>query len=260
MRDTAQSGDGARARRRRPGLLRRVAACAALALVASGCGPWPPVVEHRSDALWLDSSEPSLRVRFLPPEDYDCLARFRHLRRLGFGSGWAVGESRLTDAGLAELADLSFPHLEELDLSDCNLVTDEGLEQLARFPRLRLLLLGGCEQVTDVSMAVIADLPDLEYLDLRDLPLLTDEGLAALASARSLRQVVLCGASEITTGGVRRLAHAPRIELIDVTGCPRVSGASSGRILGGGGGPFVRGPGGVRLAPLLDRDVNRDTR
>src|SRR6267143_4004891 len=77
-----------------------------LLLAMAGCGKWPPIVNTKRDIERLPESERSIRARGLADSDIPSLARLRELRTLDFAGGNAVEPAKITDGGLAELANL----------------------------------------------------------------------------------------------------------------------------------------------------------
>ena len=86
----------------------------------------------------------------------------------------------MSDAGLAHLANLS--KLEDLDLSECSLVTDQGLAHLANKKELKKLSLW---RVATDAGAAHCRLKNMEWLNV-DNTQLTDAGLPHLAGMTQL--------------------------------------------------------------------------
>ena len=108
---------------------------------------------------------------------------------------------QMTDALLERIAALD--HLTALALDGSSGLTDEGLQHLARLPRLRYLNLGGCA-ITDRGLAVLSELPNLEWLNL-GWTRTTDDGARHLASCEKLSTLNLSG-TLTGDGAIRALA------------------------------------------------------
>ncbi len=116
------------------------------------------------------------------------------------------GGGQMTDAVLERITRLE--QVEELDLAGSRAVTPAGLRLLARLPRLRVLVLGGCA-VNDDVMAVIGGLGRLERLVLSWTPV-TDAGAMHLAGCPALRSVDLSGTAT-GDGAIQALAGKPSL-------------------------------------------------
>lgn len=99
----------------------------------------------------------------------------------------ALPECQLTDNGLEELARL--PRLELLTIVG-NRITDSGMVHVARMTALRVLTLN-CN-VTDSGLELLAYLPNLERLDLTQTKI-TDAGIGHLQNFARLNTLVLNG-------------------------------------------------------------------
>ncbi|XP_037077796.1 F-box/LRR-repeat protein 7-like [Pollicipes pollicipes] len=140
------------------------------------------------------------------------------------------GCSRLTDAGLAQLAHRC-PQLRRLELR----LTDGTLGLVAgRCPALRELSVADCPRITDVGVRRLAPLgPGLRHLSLAHCRTVSDAGVAQLAlSCRRLRYLNVRGcatvgdASDASDLGLRLLAqHCPDLRRLSVRGCEMVSDA-----------------------------------
>jgi Leucine-rich repeat (LRR) protein len=108
---------------------------------------------------------------------------------------------QMTDALLERIA--AVDHLTALSLDGSSDLTDDGLQHLARLPRLRYLNLGGCA-ITDRGLEVLRQLPNLEWLNL-GWTRITDEGVRHLEGCDNLTTVNLSG-TLCGDGGIRALA------------------------------------------------------
>lgn len=100
-------------------------------------------------------------------------------RSLGDAASYfTLGGSRVTDAGLAQLASLK--RITWLDLHGTG-VTDAGMEHVAKLTTLRRLDLSGTK-VGDAGAALLAPLAELDSLDLTDTNV-SDQGVARIRAA-----------------------------------------------------------------------------
>jgi hypothetical protein len=138
------------------------------------------------------------------------------LRRMPQLAGLDLTETRVTDAGLAEVGRL--PHLTTLKLSRTP-ITDAGLAHLTGLASLRQLDLDGT-RVSDAGVVYLLRLPQLRRLNL-DGTRVGDAGLLQLRDCSALRSV------SIARTCVRRSARAmfamarPDVELLTDLGDDR---------------------------------------
>jgi hypothetical protein len=178
-------------------------------LVMAGCGgKWPPIVNTKRDIERLPPSQRSIRARFLSDSDIPSLARLRELRTLDFSGGNAVGPAKITDDGLAELANLDLPQLETLTLGWCDEITDAGLAHIARMQTITWLGLPSCPKITDAGLRELINAKNLTGLDLRGCPNITDDGIQQLAAKKNWERIDLGGCPKITPQGVAKLQAA----------------------------------------------------
>lgn len=217
-------------------------------LFCGACGDWPPAVHSKRDVERLSSTEQSIRARGLSDVEIPSLSRLINLQRIDFQGGWAAYQSRITDAGLAELAKLNLPNLEEMDLGKCPAITDAGLEQIGKIPTLTFLIidenpnithdgllhlkelknlaflrLWACRNITDRAVDSISSITSLRELGLEQCSQITDAALPKLAELKNLRRLSLNGCDQLTDEGIQHLATKEDWELIDVSGCKQVT-------------------------------------
>jgi internalin A len=116
--------------------------------------------------------------------------------------GLSFAETKVTDAGLKELADLE--SLQTLDLGITQ-VTGAGLKDLAGLKSLQTLDLGGTK-VTDAGLKELAGLKSLQTLDLGGTKV-TNAGLKELTGLKSLQTLHL-GGTKATEAGAAELQKA----------------------------------------------------
>jgi len=102
--------------------------------------------------------------------------------------------------------------LEKLDLEDCASLTDGSLTVLSiHCPKLRILLLSHCDQITDNGVQKLVEMSsggcrNLEYLALDNCPLLTDESLICLSkNCTFLKKLDLYDCQLITKQAIQRI-------------------------------------------------------
>lgn len=109
---------------------------------------------------------------------------------------------QMTDAALARIAALD--HVTGLQLAGSRRLTDTGLRELARLPRLQQLNLSGCS-FTDRGLEILRQLPELRTFELHWHQAVSDAGLAHLAACEQLERVDLLG-SPVGDGVLAALA------------------------------------------------------
>lgn len=129
-------------------------------------------------------NDASLRDILSPPPDsrpglVDTKSRLRNLRTL------RLAGCDLTDVALRYVTQ-HLPRLAELDISDCQRVSDAGVAQLATPPAatinlLHSLNLSGCRLITDASLEHLARCDALVRVDLRNAPNVSAAAIAKFA-------------------------------------------------------------------------------
>ncbi|KAF4044280.1 Leucine rich repeat [Phytophthora infestans] len=72
---------------------------------------------------------------------------------------------KLTDDAFGGFVD-SFPKLRELDVSNCRL-SERAMQHIGQVKSLEVLVIRGCQDISDVGMASLAELTNLKYFDAR---------------------------------------------------------------------------------------------
>jgi Leucine Rich repeat len=90
---------------------------------------------------------------------------------------------QITDSTLGHLAS-GCPNLRALSFSHCELITDQGIRQLAQgvglHERLRVLELDNCPLLTDAALTHLQNCRSLERVELYDCQLITRSGIRRL--------------------------------------------------------------------------------
>lgn len=145
------------------------------------------------------------------------LSRYGHavksldLRRLAFD---------VTDCTIRHIVRFC-PHLTNLNLSDCQLITDEGLRCLAGYSSIKVLVLQNCRKITDVGLSYLkSTCHSLETLHLGGCNLISDNGIIGLvtASGNTIRRINLSDCSHVTGSTIHAIADVcgPRLEWLDI--------------------------------------------
>jgi len=114
----------------------------------------------------------------------------------------------ITDDDLEIISQLD--QITSLNLDGSKLLTDKGIECLARMPQLRELTLGG--QLTDRGLEVLGQLRELRVFRMFWQGNITDEGIANLRFCDHLEEVDLLGCNT-GDGAIRALVGKPKLRL-----------------------------------------------
>jgi hypothetical protein len=141
-----------------------------------------------TDAEWkeLDRGPGVIRI----PAGHEVRIRIRNIGDVELGllieelvdcpvvTHFNLAENRnVTDEGLAMLTRLT--GIKGLNLSSCY-VTNKGLEKLRLFHHLEWLNLSYCNRITDLGLKPLRFVKTLSFLDLQGIPKITNGGLAKL--------------------------------------------------------------------------------
>jgi hypothetical protein len=108
-----------------------------------------------------------------------------------------------------------------------NLMDDEKLEKLSRDDHVTSLNLSGSPLITDKGLEHLARMPQLRELRLSHYPggVVTDRGLEVLQHLRELRVFEMCWQGGITDDGISYLRHCEQLEEVDLLGTHTGDGA-----------------------------------
>lgn len=118
---------------------------------------------------------------------------------------------------LGALAEEYRARITTCDLSESK-ITDDGLAEVAKFPKLALLNLSGCNSITSNGLGVLKDLQVLETL-------LLDRGIVGDANVNVVRvlsnlKVLSLNQTSITDAGIAQLNSLTHLEELHVSSTP----------------------------------------
>jgi hypothetical protein len=149
---------------------------------------------------WTNSSiEPRQPMRTKDWEDV--CAVIRELGLTQVNSGDLIGDDDLKI--ISQLDQIT-----SIALGGSKLLTDKGLQYLARMPQLRELTMGG--QISDRGLAALAHLRELRVFKMYWQTNITDAGIANLRSCDQLEEVDLLGCA-IGDGAIEALSGKPKL-------------------------------------------------
>nr|XP_043611923.1 F-box protein SKP2A-like [Erigeron canadensis] len=133
----------------------------------------------------------------------------------------------ITDLGLKYLAEGELKHyLDNLNLSECDRISDDGIIYLKEMGGLMCLNLSKCGvNVTDTGLVdYLSEFQNLYWLDLSWLVNVTDISLSVIATkCLMLVEIYLTGCQAITVEGLRAFAQHPGLEVLDLVSCHKLS-------------------------------------
>lgn len=150
--------------------------------------------------------ELDLKRANITAEGYKHLAEIKTLKRI------RAPQTYFDDACLDAIKGMS--QLELLDLSDCNLVTTDGLKVVKNFPKLRFLRVYG-PGVQDTVTEYVKDLNNLQALMLLQSGV-SAEGTKNLAGLTKLKELSFYGSPTITSDALEPLAGLTNLEKLDL--------------------------------------------
>ena len=137
---------------------------------------------------------------------------------------------RMTSTGLAAFLQRC-SRIENLNLSGCTNITEEGLTPIIGSPNLRTLCLGGCKKIAKHEYAN-ANGPKLEFLDISKLVSTSEITLSHLTAqfGSSLKSINLSNCINISEGAIAMLLeHCPALREVELSGT-RLSPESLSRL------------------------------
>ena len=122
-----------------------------------------------------------------------------------------------------------FESLRVLDLTDCSLLQDAGIQKIVEVaPRLRNLVLAKCRLITDRAIMAITRLgKNLHYIHLGHCSRITDAGVTQLVRhCNRIRYVDLACCDLLTDASITELATLPRLKRIGLVKCSSITDVS----------------------------------
>lgn len=116
-----------------------------------------------------------------------CLRQLGGLRSLSLSNGLRLS---FTDEEMKCM--LHLPHLEELSLDACNMITDRGLQHLRACPKLKRLSLAELNKITALGIRLLSPLTHLSSLNLAHCFGVHDDVADCLLGFPNLTEVNLC--------------------------------------------------------------------
>lgn len=135
---------------------------------------------------------------------------FAHLQSLTALTELSLGGTLLTDEGMQELARL--PHLESVLLDPEN-ITDGGLSHVSQLATLKRFECVG-RPISDAGLAHMAALPALEILTIGECPGITDDGLKSLGEIKTLTKLAVVACPGITDAGLVHLEPLSNLKVL----------------------------------------------
>jgi hypothetical protein len=151
----------------------------------------------------VDRNAPENAAAIASSREWDAIIRLLEMHP----SACLQAEGQMTDAVLTDVARVET--ITALDLSGSKAVTDEGLRQLARLPRLEHLNVSGTA-ITDRGLGVLRDLPALKTISLGGTRV-TDAGVAQLVHCHDIERVNLEW-TNTGDGAIRALAGKRKLQ------------------------------------------------
>lgn len=157
-----------------------------------------------------------LRGTLADDESCKVIASFPKLRKL------RLARTQVSDVGLESLSTIKT--LEELDLSEISVITNAGMDHLAKLTSLKKLNLWRV-QVSDEGILKLATLTRLESLNLDNSPM-SNGGLPVLKNMNSLVFLHL-GSTQLTDAAAPSLFHLKNLKELNITRTALASSASA---------------------------------
>ena len=130
------------------------------------------------------------------------------LQTLRLGYSHAV-----SDRSLRVVADAA-PNLVELDVANCRLLTNTGLESVTALRKLKRLNLSRCVQITDEGIARLTQCKNLTELNVSFCEYITDAALLHLSSLPALKVLDISGCGRLTYPGLVPLARLRDLKIL----------------------------------------------
>jgi F-box/leucine-rich repeat protein 14 len=140
-----------------------------------------------------------------------------------------------------------FTQLKCLDLGRCEMVTDQGLEDIGTLVRLQYinlwkccisdrsmhrigllehlehLCVGECVQITNRGLESISRITTLQHLDIHGCVRVSDKGIVAISQITSLQYLDLWGCKCVTDAGIKSIGRLVRLQHLDLSRCEQIT-------------------------------------
>jgi len=185
-----------------------------------------PLKKHRTDSatLWVDlpSEIKALVMSFYDRKTSKVLSLLdRNTYNIFNNSTQYIKFSKKCDNPLPFAK--RFTHLDQLDLSWCNNITDTGISHLSTLINLKKLNLRQCSNITDTGISHLSTLINLNQLDLVGCNRITDTGISHLSNLTNLNQLDLLGCYRITDIGISHLSTMIKLNQLSLQGCDNIT-------------------------------------
>jgi Leucine-rich repeat (LRR) protein len=137
----------------------------------------------------------------------------KHLAELTELTRLELRETSLDDEGMEVLSNL--PKLSYLDISECRLISGDGIARLGKLTSLTFLELREIKKVKDDSFANLATLTNLVDLNV-SATRITDESAPILLKMQKLERLSVAG-SQMGDAGIVQLGQLPALKWLDLT-------------------------------------------
>jgi hypothetical protein len=118
--------------------------------------------------------------------------------------------NQITDDGLQIICD-SLPHLESLDITACNQITNKGISHLPKLVSLKELNLACIVDMTDEWLEDLSSMITVEFLELRGCWRLTDNAFRHLVGLTNLEELNIEGCYGITVACFEHFLQLPNL-------------------------------------------------
>lgn len=168
-----------------------------------GCGRYPEPIRSILDIYLTSADRTMIVIVDLNLENWSKLQKFAKLEHFFIAKEMAL---KLTDAHLQILSHLNFPRLRDVSLSNCQGVTDKGINALVGLPSIESLQLIGTS-ITDTGMKVLATkMPCLKGVNISQCTSMSITGLLSIARSKTITSVVF-SCESLSQGEVERLIN-----------------------------------------------------
>lgn len=178
--------------------------------------------ERQSECGWLESRlgyDPFRQITAVDVSSDEALGNMAaHVECFSHVDGLVLSSPRITDEGLARAdALVRLPRLRDVNLINCNAMTDAGLESLSRWSQVEALMINSSRGITDDGLAHLACMTQLKHLwfvaEGGGTLSVSDAGLAHLGQVPRLESVMVSGVG-ISDAGLKHLEGIKQLKQI----------------------------------------------